>query len=102
GDMSLAIPAGASGRLQLTSGPCDLASLAGTTITLDASARGRVVLAGRGEDAVALLFQRVAAPEKRTRPELPASVRGGLFSSVDWLFTALAAASFMLHLGLVV
>ena len=102
GEMTLAIPSGASGRVQLASGPRDLAPLAGTSVTLDASARGRIVLHGVGDDAVALLFQRVAAPEKRIRPELPSAVRGGLFDRVDWLFTALAAASFMLHLAFVV
>lgn len=102
GVMTLAIPQGASGRLQLEAGPCDLASLAGSAIALDASARGRIILAGTGAEAVALLFQRVPASEKRARPQLPASVRGGLLDRVDWLFTALAAASFVLHLGFVV
>ena len=102
GAMTLSIPAGASGRLQLATGPCDLAALAGTSVALDPSARGRIVLAGQGESAVAVLFQRVAAPEKRARPELPASVRGGILSRVDWLFTGLAAASFMLHFAFVV
>jgi hypothetical protein len=102
GEMTLAIPSGASGRVQLASGPRELAGLAGTSLVLDAAARGRIVLSGSGEEAVALLFQRVAAPLVRSRPELPAAVRGGLFDRVDWLFTALAAASFMLHLAFVV
>lgn len=102
GEMTLVVPTGASGRLQLATGPRDLAQLAGTSITLDSSARGRIVLAGRGDDAVAVLFQRVAAPEKRARPQLPSAVRGGLLDRVDWLFTAVAAASFMLHFAVVV
>lgn len=100
--ITLHVPAGAVGRLQREAGADDLASRAGQVITLDATARGRVVLASGTQGAVSLLFQRVAPPVKRLRPELPASVRGGLLDRVDWLFTAVAAASFMLHLALVV
>lgn len=102
GEMTLIVPAHASGRVQLEAGPRELAPLAGTSIALDPSARGRVVLPGGAEGAVSVLFQRVAAPVKRARPELPQAVRGGLLDRVDWLFTAVAAASFMLHLGLIV
>lgn len=102
GVMTLRVPAGASGRLALEGRAIDLATLASQPITLETGARGRIVLAGSGEDAIAVLFQRVAAPEKRNRPVLPAVVRGGLFQRVDWLFTALAAASFMAHLTFVV
>lgn len=102
GAMTLAVPPGASGRLVTDAGPRDLATLAGASLALDTSARGRIVVSGRGDDAVAVLFQRVPAPAKRLRPELPAAVRGGLLDRVDWLFTAVAAASFMLHLGLVI
>jgi hypothetical protein len=102
GVMTLAIPAGASGRVQLSGVARDVVELAGSAISLDASARGRIVLGGVGDEAVSILFQRVASLPKRTRPELPAAVRGGLFDRVDWLFTALAAASFMAHLAFVV
>ncbi len=102
GKTTLSIPAGASGRAQLETGPRELAPLAGAALVLDPSARGRIVLAGRGDEAIAVLFQDVRAPEQRLRPELPASVRGGVLDRVDWRFTAIAAGSFMLHLALVV
>lgn len=102
GAITLTIPGDASGRLQLDEGPRDLAPLGGTSLVLPASARGRVVIAGQGEGATAVLFQQVRAPEARLRPELPASVRGGLLDRVDWRFTAIAAGSFMLHLAVVV
>ncbi len=102
GVMTLNVPAGASGRLALDGVAIDLATMASRAITLETGARGRIVLAGAGEEAIAVLFQRVVAPEKRNRPVLPAVVRGGLFQRVDWLFTALAAASFMAHLTFVV
>jgi hypothetical protein len=98
GDMSLTIPTGATGRIQLATDARDVASIAGTTIALDPSARGRIALEG----GTSVLFQRVAMPTRRERPQLPAVVRGGLLHRVDWLFTGVAAASFMLHFALVV
>lgn len=102
GAITLAIPGGARGRLQLDEGPRELAPLGGTSLALPAAARGRIVIAGQGEHATAVLFQQVRAPEPRLRPELPSSVRGGLLDRVDWRFTAIAAGSFMLHLAVVV
>lgn len=101
GVVTLSIPRGAEGRLQLDEGPRELAPLAGTSIVLSPAARGRLVI-GKGERAVAVLFQQVRAPEARAKPQLPSSVRGGLLDRVDWRFTAIAAGSFMLHLAVVV
>lgn len=51
--------------------------------------RGRIDVEG-----AAVLFQMVDAPPARTRPELPAAVRGGFFASIDWPFSATTLASF--------
>jgi hypothetical protein len=96
GEMTLVVPRGATGRVQLSVGPQDLATLVGAPLVLDSNARGRLVVGG-----ASVLFQRVAPPVQRARPALPASVRGGVFARVDGLFTALVAGSFMLHMGVV-
>src|SRR5882762_4829886 len=49
-----------------------------------------------------ILFQFVTPPPPQPRPQLPASVRGSLTSDIDWFFTTIAVASFMLHLLLVI
>lgn len=92
----LRAPGGARGRVQSGGTPRDIDELAGASLALDDTARGRLVL-GSGDDEVAILFQRVPAPAARLRPALPLAVQQRLFDRVDWFFTAIAAASFMLH-----
>jgi hypothetical protein len=92
----LVVPIGARGRVQSGGGMRGLEELAGASLVLDETARGRLVL-GTGADEIAILFQRVPAPPARTRPALPSAVQQRLFDRVDWFFTAIAAASFMLH-----
>lgn len=96
----LVVPEGVSGRALVARE--QIALTTARTLTLDETARGRVLLAGSGDTAVAVLFQRVPAPVERTKPSLPASVRGGVLDRVDWLFTAIAAASFMTHFAVVI
>ena len=47
----------------------------------------------------ALLFQLVVPPPAMPAPRLPASVRHGVFGAVDWHFTAITVAVFMLFFG---
>ncbi len=79
-------------------------------IALPKNARGKVVVGG-----TTLLFELVPSPEpapehesaslpvsdatppsSRARPALPAAVRAGLFSDVDWYFTGFVVSSFLL------
>jgi len=93
GAFTLLVPAGATGRLALAAGSVDLAEAAGSSIPLDASARGKLVL---GETT--LLFQLVPAAAAVLRPRLSASVRGGFLSMIDWRFTSYVMASLCAHL----
>ena len=79
----LNLPAGA----ELTLAPA--APRSSGTIRLARDARGRLRVGG-----VTLLFQLVEPPPVVTKPQLPASVRGGLFGQVDWAFTTISAAVF--------
>jgi len=65
-------------------------------LPLDERSRGKITLAD-----MTILFQFVTPPPLQPRPQLPASVRGSVFSDVDWFFTVIAAVSFLLHLILV-
>lgn len=93
GTFTLFVPAGAQGRLALVAGTIDLAELAGTSIPLDASARGKLVL-----DETTLLFQLVAPASTPLRPRLPSAARGGFLSMIDWRFTSYVMASMCAHL----
>jgi hypothetical protein len=64
---------------------------------LDERSRGKIVLGD-----MTILFQFVTPPPPQPRPQLPASVRGSITSDVDWFFTIIAGASFLLHLLLVI
>ena len=66
-------------------------------LPLDERSRGKIVLGD-----MTILFQFVTPPPPQPRPQLPASVRGSITSSVDWFFTTIAGLSFLLHLLLVV
>ena len=66
-------------------------------LPLDERSRGKISLAD-----MTILFQFVTPPPLQPRPQLPASVRGSVFSDVDWFFTVIAAVSFLLHLILVI
>ena len=52
-------------------------------LDLDDNSRGKVLL---GE--ITLLFQFVTPPPIQPRPQLPPSVRGGLFVQMDWLLAS--------------
>jgi len=93
GAFTLIVPPGARGRLALAAGSVDLAELAGSSIALDAGARGKLVL---GETT--LLFQLVPAAAAVLRPRLSSSVRGGFLSMIDWRFTSYVMASLCAHL----
>lgn len=66
-------------------------------VPLSDAARARLELPG----GAVLLVQVVARPPAKLRPQLPASLVGGLWSGADWWFTSFVAASFCLHLGVV-
>jgi hypothetical protein len=63
---------------------------------LDERSRGKITFGD-----VTVLFQFVTPPPPQPRPQLPASVRGSITSSLDWFFTSIAAISFVGHLALV-
>lgn len=64
---------------------------------LDERSRGKVTVGD-----LSILFQFVTPPPPQPRPQLPASVRGSLFSGLDWAYTSIAVASFLAHLVFVV
>jgi hypothetical protein len=64
---------------------------------LDEGCRGKIVI---GEHT--LLFQFVTPPPVQPKPQLPASVRGRHLRSIDWVFTAIVAFSFVAQVGFVV
>jgi outer membrane biosynthesis protein TonB len=66
-------------------------------LPLDERSRGKITVGD-----MTILFQFVTPPPPQPRPQLPASVRGSLTSDIDWFFTTVAVASFMLHLLLVI
>lgn len=92
----LVVPGGASGRLVTDEGDVDVQGSVGQAVALGAACKGRVQC---GE--FALLIARCEAPPKRQRPQLPASVEGGLLRHADWTFTAFVAASLIAHGSLV-
>lgn len=78
-----------TGRIQKTGQSWDL--------LLDERARGKITVGD-----MTVLFQFVTPPPAQPRPQLPASVRGSLTSNLDWFFTTIAAASFFIHLVMVI
>jgi hypothetical protein len=66
-------------------------------LPLDERSRGKITLGD-----MTILFQFVTPPPPQPRPQLPASVRGSITSQLDWSFTTIAIASFLLHLLLVI
>jgi len=63
-------------------------------VPLSEGHRGKVTL---GE--VTLLFQFVQPPPRAPRPQLPPSVRGGVFNSLDWVMACCFVVVFMAHGG---
>jgi hypothetical protein len=87
------IPApGMRGRIAASDGVVDLADDP-SPHELESDARGKLILG-----ATTLLFQLVAAPPVRPRPQLPLSVMRR--ESGDWGTTIIAALSFLLHFGI--
>lgn len=66
-------------------------------IVLADGARGKVMLAD-----TTILFQLVRPPAAQPRPQLPVSVRRRVLGDLDGVFAAFLAASFLLHLVMVV
>lgn len=66
-------------------------------LLLDERSRGKVTAGD-----LSVLFQFVTPPPPQPRPQLPSSVRGSVFNSMDWVYTGIAAASFLVHLVFVV
>ena len=60
---------------------------------LDERSRGKVTVGD-----LSVLFQFVTPPPPQPRPQLPASVRGSIFSGMDWFYTSIAVGSFAAHL----
>jgi hypothetical protein len=66
-------------------------------LPLDERSRGKITLGD-----MTILFQFVTPPPPQPRPQLPASVRGSIATSIDWFFATVAIVSFLLHLFLVI
>jgi outer membrane biosynthesis protein TonB len=66
-------------------------------LLLDERARGKITVGD-----LTILFQFVTPPPPQPRPQLPASVRGSFTSNLDWMFTSIAAVSFVAHLVMVI
>jgi len=96
GRYHLSLAEGMSGRVALSTGLCDVASLLAQgvrRIDIDDDARGKIVL---GDTSI--IFQLVDAPEP-ARAKLPLAVRRHL--GIDWNLTVIAAFSFLFHFGIV-
>lgn len=63
---------------------------------LDERSRGKITVGD-----LSVLFQFVTPPPPQPRPQLPASVRGSIFGTMDWFYTSIAAGSFLAHLIMV-
>lgn len=89
------------GRVAIASGVTDMRQLralarsTGARAPIGEDGRGKIVFAG-----ATFLFQLVAAPPVQSKPQLPLTVRSRAGQSVDWVFTMVAAASFLAHFGL--
>lgn len=104
GDYILNFTEGMSGRVALPGGVHRLDDLRATGGARDAGgyhqikiteqSRGKITI---GETTV--LFQFVTPPPPPPRPVLPASVRGGFGTSIDWTFTSFIVASFLIFFG---
>lgn len=66
-------------------------------LALDERSRGKITVGD-----LTILFQFVIPPPPQPRPQLPASVRGSWSTGLDWVFTAIGATSFLVHLAMVV
>lgn len=66
-------------------------------LPLNESSRGKVLL---GE--VTLLFQFVTPPPVQPRPQLPPSVRGGIWMNMDWTLAACFTTMLVLHAGFLI
>jgi hypothetical protein len=64
---------------------------------LDERSRGKVTIGD-----ITILFQFVTPPPPQPRPQLPPSVRGSVFGTLDWFFTSIAATSFLAHLAMAI
>jgi hypothetical protein len=64
---------------------------------LDERSRGKITIGD-----LTVLFQFVTPPAPQPKPQLPASVRGSVVGNLDWLFTTIASASFILHFSMVI
>ncbi|MCG5053737.1 MAG: AgmX/PglI C-terminal domain-containing protein [Myxococcales bacterium] len=69
----------------------------GWDLPLDERARGKITVGD-----LTILFQFVTPPPPQPRPQLPASVRGSLSGDLDWFFTSIASASFVVHLCMII
>lgn len=90
----LRVPEGVAGKLA-NGGPVQrIVAGAAREIPLGPDARGRLETSDG-----ALLFQLVVPPPAMPAPKLPASVQHGVFGAIDWHFTAITVAVFMLFFG---
>jgi hypothetical protein len=64
---------------------------------LDERSRAKVTIGD-----ITILFQFVTPPPPQPRPQLPPSVRGSVFGTLDWFFTSIAATSFLAHLAMAI
>jgi TonB family protein len=62
-------------------------------LLLDERSRGKINIGD-----LTILFQFVTPPPLQPRPRLPASVRGSWTTGLDWAFTLIGGASFLVHL----
>ena len=62
-------------------------------LLLDERSRGKINVGD-----LTILFQFVTPPPLQPRPRLPASVRGSWTTGLDWAFTLIGGASFLVHL----
>lgn len=84
------------GRFVLHALPGMETRLAGVTAgVLEPGARGRLML---GEASI--LFQEIATPPARPRPQLPASIRGTLGDRIDRRLAVIIGASLLAHIGI--
>lgn len=95
------------GRLVSQSGPTMLDALRHDGAARNAGSHWQIKLSQQSRGKVSIgnatfLFQFVPKKPALSRPQLPAAVRGGFRTSIDWVYSAFVTFSLVAHFGFVI